>query len=217
VKMRWCVSSTSGCTGKALALLLAASLGCAPRARGPSLPHDALAVPLVRQATHYSCGAAALLAVLYYWRAFDGNESALYGPLDTTEKDGTEPDAIERVARAHGLDANYRTGVTIADLRAGLAAGQTVIVDLQAWSDRPRPWNDDWDDGHYVVAVAVDQRYLYAMDPSADAGYDYLPLDELLRRWHDVDRKQRKWEHMAIFIAGRAHLAAYPAPLIEMR
>lgn len=216
--MRWSASSTSACAVSALSLLWAASGGCKPRApAGPSLPPGALAVPLVRQATHYSCGAAALLAVLYYWRAFDGGEAELYGPLDVTEKDGTEPDAIERVARAHGLVAAYRTGATVADLRTALAAGETVIVNLQAWRDRARGWDDDWDDGHYVVLVALDDRFLYAMDPSADAGYDYLPLDELPHRWHDVDRRQRKLERPAIFVSGRAHLPVYPAPLTEMR
>lgn len=200
-----------------LALVLA--LGCAHAPlRDAALPANALPVPLVRQATSWSCGAAALLAVLYYWRAYDGNESSLWGPLDTTEKDGTEPDAIARVARAHGLAAELREGVGVDELRAAVAAGRTVIVDLQAWrDDARRGWADDWDDGHYVVLVAVDGGRAWAMDPSTDAGYAYLPLDELGARWHDVDRAGRRFSRLAIFVSGRAHLPRYPAPPTEMR
>lgn len=193
-------------------------LGLAACSHRPSLPKNALGVPLVRQATGYSCGAAALLAVLRYWRAYDGDERSLYAALDTTEADGTEPDAIERVARAHGLDARWRTGATVDELRAAAAVGSTVIVDLQAWRDRAAgDWASDWDDGHYVVMVALDDKYLYAMDPSVDAAYDFVALGELARRWHDEYRDHRRFEHGALFIAGRSHLAAASAPLVEMR
>lgn len=189
--------------------------------RAPPLPADALSVPLVRQATSYSCGPAALLAVLYYWQAFDGQESDLYAALHTTEQDGTEPYNIERVARdQYGLDARYRTDVTVDELRTALAGGQTVILDLQAWQDRAQPWDGDWDDGHYVVLVALDGQSLFAMDPSAGGAYAWLPLDEFVTRWHDVETKNnrdRKRQHMAIFVSGRAHLPGYPAPLTEMR
>ncbi len=222
--------------GAALMLVVALSAGCAPTASAtvddgvaadradtaaPPLPADALPVPLVRQATSYSCGAASLLAVLYYWQAFDGQESELYGPLHTTEADGTEPYNIEKVARdKYALDARYRTDVTVDDLHAALAAGQTVILDLQAWQDRRKPWATDWDDGHYVVLVGFDDTNLFAMDPSAGAAYAYLPVDEFVTRWHDVETKNntdRKLQHMAIFIGGTNHLPSYPAPLAEMR
>ena len=215
--------------GLAGALLIGAAAsggGCAvgrtarATAGVPSLPRGALAVPLVRQATRYSCGAAALLAVLYYWRVYDGNESELWPALHTTERDGTEPAPMVALARAHGLTADYRTDVTVDELRAALAAGQTVIVDLQAWQEQPRPWASDWDDGHYVVLVALDAHALYAMDPSVGAGYARLPLEQLAARWHDVeavDHQERQRQHLAIFVSGAAHLSAVPAPLTEMR
>lgn len=186
-----------------LALTLVAA-GCA------HLPASALAVPVVEQQTDYSCGPATLTAILRYWQRPVSCEEELYPSLHTTPKDGTEPFMLEAVARAHGLRADYRIGATVDDLRAALAAGTTVIVDLQAWRDTKRPWRDDWDDGHYIVLVAIDGDRLYAMDPSADHGYSWLTLGELEERWHDFemrDGKRRNLQHMAVFIAGDAHVA----------
>ncbi|MDB4971107.1 MAG: hypothetical protein JWN44_6796 [Myxococcales bacterium] len=187
-------------------VLVAAALspGCA------HVPADALAVPVVRQETDYSCGPATLLAVLRYWRAFDGREQDLYGPLQTSVQDGTEPGPLEAFARARGLTAEVRVGATVAELRRALAAGETVILDLQAWRDDDRAWASDWDDGHYVVLVAIDGRRLYAMDPSADSGYSWLDADELLTRWHDYVKRGDgvvHLQHLALFIHGSSHLA----------
>jgi predicted double-glycine peptidase len=186
-----------------------------------TLPAGALPVPLVRQATRYSCGAAALLGILYYWQKYDGNESSLYRDLDTTEADGTEPEKIVKVAHEKfGLEARYRTDVTLAELDAALLRGETVIVDLQAWAEKePRDWSRDWDDGHYVVLVALDKRRAYFMDPSTAGGYAFLGRTDLVARWHDVEGRgsaTQQRQHMAIFIAGREHVRAYPVPSVEM-
>jgi hypothetical protein len=91
-------------------------------------------------------------------------------------------------------------------------AGDTVILDLQAWQDEGKPkrdWQSDWDDGHYIVLVAMDDRLLYAMDPSGHYGYAEIPIPELLVRWHDYeehDAGRVYIQHMAIFIHGKTHL-----------
>jgi len=191
----------------------AAADGGAMGSPGGGLPANALAVPLVSQATSYSCGAAALQAVLYYWEAYDGNESALYAALGTTPEKGTEPRSIVKVAKSFGLDAIYRWDVSLDDVRRGYAGGDTVILDLQAWqeSKEKRDWASDWDDGHYVVLVAIDDTRVFAMDPSAHYGYASLPIAEFVARWHDYEENDagRVYiQHMAIFIHGRAHVEA---------
>lgn len=194
--------------------LIATAGGCA------HLPPGALGVPVVEQATDYSCGPATLTAVLRYWQRPVACEQDLYRPLHTTPKDGTEPFMLEQVARERGLRAEYRVGATVDELRAALAAGTTVILDLQAWRDTRRPWADDWDDGHYVVLVAIDGDRVYAMDPSADHGFSWLTLGELAERWHDFemrDGQRRNLQHMAVFISGDAHVSAKGGRLEKMR
>src|SRR5262249_42002099 len=80
---------------------------------------------------------------------------------------GAPPEAIVRVAIAHGLSASKREHMTVDDLAAEIDRGHPVIVELQAWSDAPRTsWTDDWDDGHYAIAVAVEGDRVIFEDPS---------------------------------------------------
>lgn len=99
-------------------------------------PLSHLPVPIIRQATHYSCGAASLLAVLYYWKVYDGTESSLHKILNTTEAEGTEPTLIAKAARKFGLKAYMKEHLKLSDLRSALHRGNTVILDLQAWRDK---------------------------------------------------------------------------------
>ena len=199
-----------------LLLTLLFSLSACARRGAPVLPPDALPVPLVRQSSGYTCGTAALQAVLYYWQVYDGNESGLTRPAGTTQAEGTPPEGIIKGAKKFGLAAYYKEMTPAAELRAALDRGEPVILDIQAWPDNPgeMPWAERREDGHYVVLVALDREYAYFMDPSVGTGYTYIPLGELPGRWHDyentkagpVDNKQ-----LAIFISGKKHLKKYPA------
>jgi predicted double-glycine peptidase len=156
-----------------------------------------LAVPDVEQATDYTCSASALQAVLGYYNV-DLPEQLLATELGATPADGAPPDAILRVARAHGLAAEVRDGTTRADLAAELADRHPVIVDLQAWADAPpKSWADDWADGHYVVLVAIEGTSYVFEDPSLAGKRAVLPGDELDQRWHDEDGGRRH-DHTAI-------------------
>ncbi|MDP9034168.1 MAG: C39 family peptidase, partial [Myxococcota bacterium] len=135
-----------------------------------ALPPNLVPVPRVKQRTNYSCGNAATLALLRYWR-WDAyarlEESALYAPLRTTPARGTEPEPMAAYLRSvEGMDAQYRHGdLTVADLERAVSAGQPPIVDLQAWSDQDAPYRDVWDAGHYVVMVGYDAKRFFFMDP----------------------------------------------------
>ena len=173
-------------------------------------------MPLARQATSYSCGAAALLSVLYYWQVYDGTESGLYEKLETTEKDGTEPAKLAEVAKGFGLSAELREGLAFKDLRLALDAGKTVILDFQAWKDPGSTvtWAQTWEDGHYAVLVGMDEDRLHLMDPSTPAGYAWLPKTEFLDRWHDYEEeggKRREYVRAGIVVRG----APKPPPAEE--
>jgi len=166
--------------------------------RGAADPTPAeLGVPDVSQATDYTCSASALEAVLGYYNT-DLPETLLATELGATPKDGAPPDAIVRVARAHGLAAEVREGVTRADLAAELAQRHPVIVDLQAWADKPpASWANDWEDGHYVVLVAIEHDTFVFEDPSVAGSRSFLSAGELDARWHDEDANRRH-DHTAI-------------------
>ena len=152
----------------------------------PARRHE-LAVPDVRQATTYTCSASALQAVLAYY-GIEMREDALATELGVTEADGAPPEAIVRVAVAHGLSAAKREHMTIDDLAAEVAKSNAVIVELQAWSDAPRTsWIDDWEDGHYAIVVAVDGDELVLEDPSVLGSRAVLSRKEFEERWHDID------------------------------
>lgn len=219
------VRASSSWPGTLLPVLLCAA-ACAHAPAGPkaappapTLPERALSLPLVRQQTGYSCGAAALLSVLKYWRVFDGGEKALYGVLDTTPADGTDPQKLASGAKSFGLKAQWRENLELADLRAALELGDTPILDIEAWPDAGAAkvsWRDDWDDGHYVALIGMDDGYAYFMDPSSDGKYAYIPLAELADRWHDVETRGgvlRRYVHFAVFIHGDGA----PAPAAPRR
>lgn len=176
------------------------------------------------QANNFSCGAAALLSVLYYWQAYEGTETSLYPLLHTTEE-GTEPTSLVEVARLLGLEASYKEGMTISELRAAIRQGDTVILAIQAWHENseeekiPPPWTELWDDGHYVVLIGMDQANAYFMDPSAGASYGYIPIPELLDRWHDYENQNgRIWRYfnLGVTIRGTRPLAEFPDRLIHI-
>ena len=171
-------------------------------------------MPDVRQSTDYTCSASALQAVLAYY-GNDVTEPQLASELGATPADGAPPDAIVRVALARGLPAAARDGATFASLADEIRARRPVIVDLQAWADPPRTdWTNDWDDGHYVVLIAIEASTLVFEDPSLADKRATLDASELDARWHDEDRRRRH-DHTAIFFATQAQAPAHsPAPML---
>jgi predicted double-glycine peptidase len=182
----------------------------AGRGARPLLP-----VPIISQATPWTCGAAALMAALIYFGVFDEPESRLDVDLRATPEQGVTPQRIALEARTFGLAAEVRTGMTLGELVEELDRGSLVIVALQAWPSRPAADPaTGWEDGHYVVVVGVDDQRLYAMDPSVRTGYAYLARDAFLRRWHDYDVRDGRceaYERLGIVLRGRRALRSYPA------
>jgi predicted double-glycine peptidase len=176
-----------------------------------------LAVPDVRQATDYTCSASALQAVLAYY-GIAMREDVLARELGATPADGAPPEAIVRVAIAHGLRASKREHMTVDDLAAEIDRGHPVIVELQAWSGTPRTsWVDDWDDGHYAIAVAVEGDRVIFEDPSVLGSRSVLSRRELEERWHDIDFGYRNVRTGIVF-GGKppAPLPAPPATRVHM-
>lgn len=207
----------------AILMIMVSFCACARKSgTEPVLPAGALPVPVVRQATGYTCGAAALLAVLYYWRAYEGTESGLLDVTGTSRTEGAKPQGLVKGAQQYGLNAYYKEKVYTEDLRKALDRGETVILDLQAWpKDQPElPWAKRRESGHYMVLTALDGNYAYFMDPAVGTGYTYIPLAELPERWHDYENMEKGvWENerLAIFVSGKKPLKKFPSELVPTR
>lgn len=195
-------------------------IGAWARARtAPVFPTISLRVPLVEQNSDYSCGSAAMAAVLRYWlgKASPSNEEALRAPLGTNPEEGTEVDALVRLGAASGLEATKRVGMSTADLRAILARGRTVIVAFQAWKSGGGSWADEWASGHYAVLVGMDDSRAWFMDPSTPDTYAFVELPEFEQRWHDIDADGRQIHGAGVVVWGDAPLGGASTPLVAPR
>lgn len=165
-------------------------------------------MPDTRQSTEYSCGAASLQAVLGYWGRDIGEED-IREMLNTNEESGTYPDDLIRVARALGLEADYKENMTLADLEGYVAQGIPVIVDCQAWrsvSQYNESWGDTWHNGHWVVVIGIDENNVTLEDPYILGDRGIMSREEFMARWHNVrgldETDTVKQIHMAIAIRG---------------
>lgn len=169
---------------------------------------DLLSMPDTRQSTEYSCGAAAMQAVLGYWGRDIGEED-LREMLNTNEESGTYPDDIIRVASAFGLQAEYKENMSMADLENYLAEGIPVIVDCQAWrsvSQYNESWEDTWYNGHWLVVIGIDENNVTLEDPYILGDLGFMSREEFEARWHNVrgldETDTGKQIHMGIAIRG---------------
>lgn len=161
-----------------------------------------------RQSTEYSCGASALQAVLSYWGK-DLDERELITLLRTSPESGTYVGDIVRVARMLGFTAEVQEQVTLSGLHAALKQGEPVIVCGQAWrsrEDSDRSVQEDWEDGHYVVVLGMDEKYVYYQDPFIRRGKVFVTHQKFEESWHNVRGKTttdtKKQVHLGVFIRG---------------
>ncbi len=162
-----------------------------------------------RQSTEYSCGASALQAVLSYW-GMDLDEEELMKLLKTTPETGTYPEDIVRTAKELGFDAEIKENLTIDELERETKKGNPVITLGQAWLSRDeadKALSEDWEDGHYVVILAVDKDYVYFEDPFVRMGKGFTPRRTFEEHWHNIGGKTpsdtSKQMHLGVFIRGK--------------
>lgn len=162
-----------------------------------------------RQSTEYSCGASALQAVLSYWGK-DLDEDELMKLLKTTPETGTYPEDIVRVAKELGFEVELKENLSIDDLEKATNKGVPVIALGQAWRSRDEAntaVEEDWQDGHYVVILAVDKDYVYFEDPFVRMGKGFMPRQRFEEHWHNIGGRAStdasKQMHLGIIIQGK--------------
>lgn len=172
-------------------------------------------VPLTRQATDYTCGAAAVQSIIGFY-GDNVRESALATQLKTNSKVGTAYRNIEAYAKRHGYACTVYKNCTLAGLEKMVDAGTPVLCLIQAWPERKVDYSKDWEDGHYVVAVGYDANNVYFMDPCTLGKYTFIPRGEFLRRWHDTDGND-KLTHFALTLTKPGSKGAHnPDEIVPM-
>jgi predicted double-glycine peptidase len=160
-----------------------------------------------RQTTEYSCGACALQSVMSYWGK-DVDEAELMKMLGTTPEEGTWPEELVRVAREQGFQAELKSDLTLDEVRRWTSQGHPVIVLGQVWRSGKgglKPVTEEWDCGHWFIALDVDDEYVYFQDPYVRMGKGFAPRKTFEDAWHNVmggDRSKPQQRRMGIFIHG---------------
>lgn len=158
-------------------------------------------VPLTRQSTDYTCGVAAVQSVMGYY-GDDIREDNLAKALGVNSESGTDYQHIVEYAKSKNYKVTVNKEMTLEQLQKLISKGQPVICAIQAWTEKKTPdYDKDWVDGHYVVIVGYDKDRIYIMDPSTLGNYTYIPTQEFLKRWHDVDQRGIKLIHFGIAIS----------------
>lgn len=170
---------------------------------GPALGTEILYnVPMTRQSTDYSCGAGALQAVLGYY-GIEYMEREVMKGAHTKPGYGTDREGLVEFAEENDISAINREGLTLEELRDSVKRGHPVIVEIQAWPDKPiANYTNVWTEGHYVVVIGLDESNVYFMDPSILGGRGVIPIPEFLVRWHEVDSKGEKAYQTGILFNG---------------
>lgn len=160
-----------------------------------------LEFPDLRQTYTYDCGACALESILAYY-GVEVREEFLMKEARTTKRDGTGVHRMVQTVHHHGLKTTDGE-MTLTDLKKYLRNHIPVVILLQAWTEQTAvDWKNDWDDGHYVVAIGFDDERLIFEDPSSFER-TYLPYDEFRKRWHDVDVNGKRYYNYGIAVYGK--------------
>jgi predicted double-glycine peptidase len=143
-------------------------------------------IPVVDQELNFSCGAAALRAVLQYFRVGPKTEEEIRILAKSNPKDGTETRNLIKVCRKFGLKTKAKHNMDPQELKDWLDQGKPVIVCLQAWGS-PKHYKTK-DSGHYAVAIGYDDKNVIFQDPSIhEKSRGHIPWKEFIKRWHDKD------------------------------
>ena len=125
------------------------------------------------------CGPSSLKMVLDYY-GVSVTESALAKAAGASRKEGASKDGLIKAARHFGFKVFSKEKSKLGDLRRFIKRGVPVIVD----------WFFE-DDGHYSVAVDINQKEITLIDPAL-GGERKMSLERFTRLWFDFPGKAVK-------------------------
>lgn len=153
-------------------------------------------LPEVQQKTHFSCGAAAVHSVCAYYGLGLESHYDYFAYLETDETYGTPPNKIVSYFKEVGINCKMVYNMSIRSLCQELQKKRPVILVLQAYGAAKNYKNNG--NGHYLVAIGYDKKNIIFEDPWLNCTRGYIPKNELLTRWHDLDYKGQHHEQLGI-------------------
>ncbi len=160
-----------------------------------------LPFPELRQAYDWDCGASAIQSILIYY-GIDVRAGLIIKEAGTNHDHGTTPENMKAVFKSYKLKCTSGK-ITIDEIKDYINKKTPVILLLQAWTRQENvDWKNDWDDGHYVVAIGYDSKRIYFEDPYS-LSRTYLSYDDLLLRWHHRDSNGKKYLNWGLVVTGQ--------------
>lgn len=164
-----------------------------------------------RQTSDFDCGVTALQVVMEHYGVYMPNKEIM--KKLKTDEDGTRYENMIALAERKGFTVFASEGITIDEVKIYIDKGYPVIVLLQAWAERYMTideWQEDFDDGHYVVVIGYQEKIIIFEDPSSTRR-TWLTEEEFLACWHDKDTKtSRKLEHFVMVLMGKKPVVRLP-------
>lgn len=160
--------------------------------------------PTVRQSKAGLCGPAVVQSVLHFYgipMREDEVVKALGIKENSIKRCGVSPTQIASLLASKGLRATPQHNTSVEQVKRYLDKDVPVIVAIQAWSEKPVDYETDNSNGHYVVAIGYNDGNIVFEDPSILANRGYLPIPELLKRWHDTC-EGKAFDRIAIPVRG---------------
>ncbi|HBD02016.1 TPA: hypothetical protein DCZ17_00690 [Candidatus Collierbacteria bacterium] len=142
------------------------------------------------------CGPAVIKMVLDFY-GIEKSEAEVATLSNKDEDLGISDQDIKRVLESEGLRAVIKNFSSFEDIQSALDEGSPVIVD---WFTRGRKdyGEDEVADGHYSIAVGLDDKYIYLQDPEVGR-VRKIKREDFLRVWFDFTSDHiEKWEDMVI-------------------
>ena len=142
------------------------------------------------------CGPASLKIITDYY-GITKTEEELAELCQKNPDLGTDDKSIKEAAEKLGLKVEIKNKSSFEDIQSWLEKGIPVIVN---WFTRGRydyP-EDDVADGHYSVAIGLDDENIYLQDPEVGR-VRKIDREDFFRVWFDYSSEHiEKWEDMII-------------------
>jgi ABC-type bacteriocin/lantibiotic exporter with double-glycine peptidase domain len=141
------------------------------------------------------CGPASLKIVLDYY-GINKSEKELAELCKLVPGLGVDDKSIAEAAKALGFKVEIKNESSFEDIESWLQKGVPVIVD---WFTRGRSDYDDSEvpDGHYSVAIGLDENYIYLQDPET-GGERKIDKEDFMKVWFDFSGYYLKPEELII-------------------